>query len=243
MENEELDKFVEEQINKKRAEETEKKEIENHIIKKNEESLPLQNIEMPNFIPQIDTNKELEDQASDVVKLLGAQRASQKDDFMEEVSSKFQKGVLTEQEVRNMQRQRLLEEEYFLKWQDVLKFVFIKSAHGLLFMQIMTWIAMIIYVPTRIIGMCVKAVGMIGDFVNEIFNSIFGGKGKYLRNSNGDVVIDPVTKRPYVEKQGYNLFAKVLFGIVIGGVALALIFLFVQLFSGFSVFSWLRSLL
>ena len=243
MENEELDKFVEEQINKKRAEETEKKEIENHIIKKNEESLPLQNIEMPNFIPQIDTNKELEDQASDVVKLLGAQRASQKDDFMEEVSSKFQKGVLTEQEVRNMQRQRLLEEEYFLKWKDVLKFVFIKSAHGLLFMQIMTCIAMIIYVPTRIIGMCVKAVGMIGDFVNEIFNSIFGGKGKYLRNSNGDVVIDPVTKRPYVEKQGYNLFAKVLFGIVIGGVALALIFLFIQLFSGFSVFGWLRSLL
>lgn len=243
MENEELDKFVEEQINKKKEEEANKQEVKNEIVKKEDEAQPLQNIEMPNFIPKIDTNKELEDQASDVVKLLGAQRASQKDDFMEEVSSKFQKGVLTEQEVRNMQKQRLLEEEYYLKWQDVLKFVFIKSPHGLLFMQIMTMIAMLIYVPTRIVGMCVKAVGMIGDFINEIFNSIFGGKGKYLRNSNGDVVIDPVTKRPYIEKQGYNLFAKVLFGIVIGGIGLALIFLFVQLFSGFSVFNWLRSLL
>lgn len=239
MNKEELDKFVEEQIKQKEAEE---KQAAN-IVPKSDNNLPTDKIEMPNFIPQIDTNKELEEQASDVVKLLGAQRASQKESFMEEVSSKFQKGVLTEQEVKNMQRSRLLEEEYFLKWQDALSFVFIKSPHGLLFMKIMTFVAMLIYIPTRILGMGVKAVGMIGDFINEIFNSIFGGKGKYLRDSNGDVILDPKTKKPYVEKQGYNLFAKLIFGIVVGGVCLTLIFLFVQLFTGFNVFEWFRSII
>lgn len=241
MNNEELEKEIEERVQKKATEvEKEKMEVSE---KTNNNNLPTEKIEMPNFIPQIDTSKELEDQASDVVKLLGAQRASQKEDFMEEVSKKFQKGVLSEQEVRNMQKSRLLEQEYFLKWQDVLKFVFIKSPHGLLFMQIMTIVAMLIYVPTRIIGMVVKAIGMIGDFINEIFNSIFGGKGHYLKNANGDVVIDPITKRPYIEKQGYNLFAKVLFGIIIGGICLALIFIFIKLFTGFNVFEWFRSVI
>lgn len=241
MNNEELEKEIEERVQKKETEaEKEKMEVSE---KTNNNNLPTEKIEMPNFIPKIDTNKELEDQASDVVKLLGAQRASQKEDFMEEVSKKFQKGVLSEQEVRNMQKSRLLEQEYFLKWQDVLKFVFIKSAHGLLFMQIMTYVAMLIYIPTRIIGMVVKAIGMIGDFINEIFNSIFGGKGQYLKNANGDVVIDPITKRPYIEKQGYNLFAKVLFGIIIGGICLALIFIFIKLFTGFNVFEWFRSVI
>lgn len=240
MNNEELEKEIEERVQKKEAEaENAKKEIAENANK----NLPTEKIEMPNFIPKIDTSKELEDQASDVVKLLGAQRASKEEDFMDEVSRQFQKGVLTEQEVKNMQRARMLEQEYFLKWQDVLKFVFIKSPHGLLFMQIMTVIAMLIYIPTRIAGMFIKAIGMIGDFINEIFNSIFGGKGKYLRDSKGDVVVDPNTKKPYMEKQGYNLFAKVLFGIIIGGLCLSLIFLFVEIFTGFNVFAWFRSIM
>lgn len=238
MNNEELEKELEERVQKKEAE---KEKME--VAEQTNNNLPTENIEMPNFIPNIDTSKELEDQASDVVKLLGAQRASKQEGFMEEVSKQFQKGVLTEQEVKNMQRARMLEQEYFLKWQDVLKFVFIKSAHGLLFMQIMTVIAMLIYIPTRIAGMFIKAIGMIGDFINEIFNSIFGGKGQYLRDSKGDVVIDPTTKKPYMEKQGYNLFAKVLFGIIIGGLCLSLIFLFVQIFTGFNIFSWFRSIM
>lgn len=235
MDKEELDRFVQEQY--------EKAQEEKAVVPQKEDNLPSNKFEMPNFIPEIDKNKELEDQAGDVVKLLGAQMASENDDFMSEVSQKFQKGVLTEQEVRNMQRERLLEKEYFLKWQDCLSFVFVKSPHGLLFMQIMTWIGMLFYVPTRIAGMIVKAIGMIGDFINEIFNSIFGGKGQYLRNSNGEVILDPETKKPYMEKQGYNLFAKLIFGIVIVGIALALIFLFVELFTGFSIFKWLRAVL
>ena len=248
MDKEELDKFVEAEYMKAKAEadkkqdEQETKENVPAPVTESQNNLP-QKFEMPNFIPKIDTNKDLEEQASDVVKLLGAQQASENANFMNEVSANFQKGVLTDQEVKNMRKEMLLEKEYFLKWQDVLSFVFIKSPHGLLFMQIMTWIAMFIYVPTRIVGMVVKSIGMIGDFLNEIFNSIFGGKGKYLRNANGDVILDPVTKKPYIEKQGYNLFAKVLFGIIIGGIALALLFLFVQLFTGFSIFEWFRGLL
>ena len=238
MNSEELEQEIEARVQKK---ETEHKN--NAIVESKEANLPTEKIEMPNFIPKIDTNKELEDQASDVVKLLGAQRASEKEDFMEEVAENFQKGVLTEQEVKNMRKSRMLEEEYFLKWQDALQFVFIKSAHGLLFMKIMTVIAMLIYIPTRIAGMIVKAIGTIGDFVNEIFNSIFGGKGKYLRDSNGDVVVDPKTKKPYMEKQGYNLFAKVLFGIVFIGLGLSLIFLFIQLYTGFNIFEWFRSII
>lgn len=199
--------------------------------------------EMPNFIPQIDKSKEITEQASDVVQVLGAQRASQDDDFMDKVSKNFQEGVFKDQEVKDMKKARLLEEEYFLKWQDVLSFVFIKSPHGLRFMKIMTVIAMFIYIPMRIVGMLVKSIGMLGDFINEIFNSIFGGKGKYLRDKDGNVIINPQTKKPYVEQKGYNLLAKVLFGIIIGGLGLALIFVFVRMFTGFDVFLWFRSLL
>ena len=218
MNNEELEKELEERVQKKEAEaENAKKEI----AKNANNNFPAEKVEMPNFIPKINTDKELEDQASDVIKIMGAQRASQQEDFMDEVAKQFQKGVLTEQEVKNMQRARMLEQEYFMKWQEVLKFVFIKSAHGLLFMQIMTIIAMFIYVPTRIIGMFIKAIGMIGDYINEIFNSVFGD----------------------AENKGYNLFAKLLFGIIIGGVCLSLVFVFIQIFTGFNVFEWFRSVL
>lgn len=200
-------------------------------------------IEAPKFRPQLDTTKSMQDQAGEVINILGAQRASQNDDFMERVSENFQKGVLTDQETTNIKKQRLKEEQYFLKWQDVLQFAFIKSPHGLVFMYIMTFVAMIVYVPLRILGMGVKAIGTLGEFINEIFNSVFGGKGKYLRDKEGNVIIDPTTKKPYREKEGYNLFAKLLFGIVIAGLALVLVFLFVKIFSGFDIFAWLRSII
>lgn len=240
-EDKELDKIIEERMQQKAG----KEQSQNLQPVENKHTLAVTDskIEMPNFIPQIDKTKELSDQASDVVQVMGAQRASTNDEFMDKVSENFQKGVFTEQETKNMQKQRLLEQEYYLKWQDVLNFIFIKSAHGLLFMKIMTLVGMIIYIPTRVIGMFVKAIGMFGDFINEIFNSIFGGKGKYLKDSKGDPVVDPITKKPYIEKQGYNLFAKMLFGIIIVGLALALIFLFVKLFTGFSVFGWFREIL
>lgn len=240
MNNEELEKELEERVQKKEAE---AEKVKQEVAENANNNLPTEKIEMPNFIPKINTDKELEDQASDVIKIMGAQRASQKEDFMEEVAEQFQKGVLTEQEVKNMQRARMLEQEYFLKWQDALNFIFIKAPHGLLFMKIMTIVAMLVYVPTRVIGMIVKAIGLIGEFINEIFNSVFGGQGKYLKNANGDVILDQKTKKPYLEKQGYNLFAKLLFGIVVIGLCLALIFVFVNLFTGFNIFEWFRSVL
>lgn len=242
-EDEELDKIIEDRLKQKEEKAKEEQSRDLQPVESNNMGVAETQIEMPNFIPQIDKSKELSEQASDVVQIMGAQKASTDQEFMEDVSKNFQKGVLTEQETKNMKKQRLLEQEYFLKWKDVLNFVFIKSPHGLLFMKIMTFIGMIVYVPTRLIGMIIKAVGMVGEFINEIFNSVFGGKGKYLRDSNGNPVLDPVTKKPYIEKQGYNLFAKMLFGIVIAGLALALIFLFVELFTGFSVFGWFREIL
>lgn len=233
---------------------TEEREKVNNLIeeqRKEEENKNLiptelpkgSSFEMPNFIPQIDKSKEIDEQASEVVQLIGAQQASQNKAFMDKVSKNFQEGVFKDQEVKDMKKARLLEEEYFLKWQDALSFVFIKSPHGLLFMKIMTVIAMIFYIPMRILGMVVKSVAMVGDFINEIFNSVFGGKGKYLRDKEGNVIIDPQTKKPYVEQRGYNLLAKILFGIIIGGLGLALIFIFVRMFTGFDIFLWFRSLL
>lgn len=197
---------------------------------------------MPDYVPEIDKTKDLDEQASDVVQLMGAQQASQNKTFMDKVSDNFQKGVLTDQEVKNMKKARLLEEEYFIKWQDALSFVFIKSPHGINFMRIMTVVAMLFYIPMRIVGMLVKSIGMLGDFVNEIFNSVFGGKGKYLRDKDGNVIVNPQTKKPYMEQQGYNLFAKILFGIIIIGLALALVLIFVKIFTGFDVFDWFRTL-
>lgn len=246
-EQEMVDKMIEEKMQEKKPETSAEiettEENSSRELATTESQVPAGKIEMPNFVPQIDKTKDLSDQASDVVQIMGAQRASTNETFMNKVSEKFQHGVLTEQETKNMQRQRLLEEEYWLKWQDVLEFIFMKSPHGLLFMQIMTVVAMIIYIPTRLIGMIVKTIGLFGDFVNEIFNSIFGGKGKYLRDKDGNVIQDPKTKKPYIEKQGYNLFAKLLFGIIAVGLALALIFVFVKLFTGFDTFNWFRQVL
>lgn len=242
-ERKQIDKLIEEKMQEQESlSNVPAQEEENNNMLPSEHSKG-SSFEMPNFIPQIDKDKEISEQASDVVQVLGAQRASQDNDFMDKVSKNFQEGVFKDQEVKDMKKARLLEEEYFLKWQDVLSFVLIKSPHGMLFMQIMTVIAMFIYVPMRIIGMAVKSIGMLGDFVNEIFNSIFGGKGKYLRDKEGNVIINPQTKKPYVEQRGYNLLAKVLFGIIIGGLGLALIFVFVRMFTGFDIFLWFRSIL
>lgn len=237
----ELDKQIAQM--KEEKEKTAEEVKETSLITKEQTQELTNSIVTPEFKPQIDTNKTIQEQASDAINILGAQRASQNEKFMDQVSDNFQKGVLTDQETVNIKKKRLYEEEYFLKWQDVLQFAFIKSPHGLLFMQIMTIVAMFVYIPLRIMGMFVKSIGTLGEFLNDIFNSVFGGKGKYLRNKNGEVIIDPVTKKPYKEKEGYNLFAKLLFGIILGGLGLALIFVFVRIFSGFDVFAWLRNMI
>ena len=68
---------------------------------------------MPDYVPEIDKTKDLDEQASDVVQVLGAQRASQDNAFMDKVSKNFQEGVFKDQEVKDMKKARLLEEEYF----------------------------------------------------------------------------------------------------------------------------------
>lgn len=216
---------------------------EKSLVEKKEDKSLMGEIDAPVFKPELDKTKTINEQAEDVVNIMGAKRASEDDKFMDEVSENFQKGVLTGQETNNLRKQRLLEQEYFLKWQDVLRFAFIKSAHGLLFMKIMTVIAMLVYVPLRMVGMIFKSVGTLFDFLNDIFNSIFGGKGKYLRDKDGNVIIDQNTKKPYTEKMGYNLFAKLLFGIIVVGLCLALVCVFIYMFTGFNVFTALRNLI
>lgn len=239
-ENKEYEKSLEED---KEEEYFDPKKEKGALVEKKEENSLMGEIETPNFKPELDKSKTLVEQAEDVVNIMGAKRASEDEKFMDEVSKNFSKGVLTEQETRNLKRQRLLEQEYFLKWQDVLRFAFIKSAHGLIFMKIMTIIAMLVYVPLRIVGMIFKSIGTLFDFLNDIFNSIFGGKGKYLRDKDGNVIIDPMTKKPYTEKMGYNLFAKLLFGIIVVGLCLALVCVFIYMFTGFNVFTALRNLI
>ena len=156
-------------------EEIKENETNNALIetKENSSKSLMENITAPKVNPEIDKEKDIIDQAEDVVKFMGAQKASTDEEFMDTVAQNFQKGVLSDQEVKNMKRQRLLEQEYYLKWEDVLNFAFIKSPHGLTFMEIMTVIAMIVYVPLRMIGMFFKSVGTLFDFMNDIFNSIF----------------------------------------------------------------------
>ena len=187
----EINEEYEESLKKDKEDESFKEE--RPIVEAKEDKSLMGQIDTPIFKPELDKTKSITEQAEDVVEIMGAKRASEDENFMEEVSGNFQKGVLTEQETRNLKKQRLLEQEYFLKWQDVLRFAFIKSAHGLLFMKIMTIIAMLVYVPLRMVGMVFKSVGTLFDFLNDIFNSIFGGKGKYLRDKEGNVIIDPHT--------------------------------------------------
>ena len=236
----EINEEYEESLKKDKEDESFKEE--RPIVEAKEDKSLMGQIDTPIFKPELDKTKSITEQAEDVVEIMGAKRASEDENFMEEVSGNFQKGVLTEQETRNLKKQRLLEQEYFLKWQDVLRFAFIKSAHGLLFMKIMTIIAMLVYVPLRMVGMVFKSVGTLFDFLNDIFNSIFGGKGKYLRDKEGNVIIDPQTKKPYTEKMGYNLFAKLLFGIIVIGLCLALVCVFIYMFTGFNIFTALRNL-
>ena len=136
--------------NKENIEEV-KEENNNSLITTEKKNELAQVIDAPDFKPQIDKTKSMQDQAGEVINILGAQRASQNDAFMENVSKNFQKGVLTDQETNNIKKKRLYEEEYFLKWQDVLQFAFIKSQHGLTFMRIMTVIAMLVYIPLRLV--------------------------------------------------------------------------------------------
>ena len=81
------------------------------------------------------------------------------------------------------------------------------------------------------------------EFFNTLFNAVFGDGGSILQDKDGKPIIDAKTKKPYRTKNGYNLFAKILLGFIIISVLIALVFLVINVFTGFNIFTWLRSLL
>ena len=198
-------------------------------------------IVMPDFVPQLDKTKEIEDQAADVIKVMGAQKASQNEEFMTKVSENFSKGILTEQETKQMRNEMMKAEQYFIKWQKVLELAYVHEAQGLGLMQILVFTMIIPYLLLRGIGFIFMVISETFNFFNTLFNSVFGDGGKFILDREGRPVINEKTKKPYRQNTGYNLFAKILLGFIIGAVLIALIFLFINMFTGFDVFVWLRN--
>ena len=249
MNEEELEKIVNEKVQaeytkvKQEDEKTKDEQVQSmDLVQKDESNLPANDLKMPNYIPKIDTNKDLDEQASDVVQLMGAQKASQNDDFMGKVADNFANGVLTEQEVKQMKRERLLADEYYIKWEDVLKLVHMQNAQGIGLMKTCVFFMMIPYLILRFIGFCFMCISVVFEFFNTLFNAVFGDGGSILQDKDGKPIIDEKTKKPYRSKSGYNLFAKILLGFIIISTLIALVFLVINVFTGFNIFAWLRSL-
>lgn len=224
-----------EQLIEEREKQKEEQKAKNELTAVNEE--------MPNFVAEVDKTKDLEEQASDVVKLIGAKQMSQNQSFMDKVAENFGAKVLTEQETTQMQKEMLLAEQYFIKWKEVLKLVHMKEAQGLGLMKTCIFFMLIPYLILRVIGFCFMCISETFEFFNTLFNAVFGDGGKILVDKNGQALLDPKTNEPFKTNAGYNLFAKILLGFIIIAVLLALIFVFVNVFTGFDVFKWFRTVL
>lgn len=214
-----------------------KNEISERIAEVEEASL-----KTPVYTPQLNKDKELEEQAGDVVKLIGAQKASQNDIFMDKVADNFAKGILTEQETTQMRRERLKSEEYFLKWEHVLKLAHMKEPQGLGLMYTLVISMIVPYLLLKIIGFVFMTFSTIFDFFNTLFNAVFGNAGEILRDKDGKVMIDSVTKKPYRTNPGYNIFAKILLGTIIISLFIAILFAIIYLFTGFNIFQAIKGL-
>lgn len=218
--------------------------IEQQITERNKSLLVQQQeerMQMPNFVPELDKTKNLEDQASDVVKVIGAQIASRNEVFMKKVADNFAQGVITEQETKQMKNEMLLAEQFFIKWEQVLKLAHIKEAQGLGLMLAVVYGMFIPYWILRLIGFVFMVVSEIFEFFNTLFNAVFGNGGEIMIDNLGKPVINPKNNKPYRKSDGYNIFAKFLLGTVIIAVFIALVFLIIDIFTGVNIFKILRS--
>lgn len=220
--------------------------IEQQITERNKSLLIQQQeerMQMPNFVPELDKTKNLEDQASDVVKVIGAQIASRNEVFMKKVADNFAQGVITEQETKQMKNEMLLAEQFFIKWEQVLKLAHIKEAQGLGLMLAVVYGMFIPYWILRLIGFVFMVVSEIFEFFNTLFNAVFGNGGEIIVDNLGKPVINPKNNKPYRKSDGYNIFAKFLLGTVIVAVFIALVFLIINIFTGVNIFKILRSMM
>lgn len=185
---------------------------------------------LPEVKVDFNENKEVHKQVEDVITVAGGQKAIEDEQFIEEVAQLISKGVLSEKEAIAMSKERLIEQEYFEKWEQILKFAFIKKPTGLRLMQLGVIWGLICYVFTLIAVLPLLILSEIFSTLNSLFNAVFG-EIKVKKNKDG-------TK---TEVMGYNIITKFLFGAVAIMVVLLIIFGFVQAFTGWSVFEAIRS--
>ena len=81
-EQEMVDKMIEEKMQEKKPETSAEiettEENSSRELATTESQVPAGKIEMPNFVPQIDKTKDLSDQASDVVQIMGGSKGINK---------------------------------------------------------------------------------------------------------------------------------------------------------------------
>lgn len=191
-------------------------------------------IVIPTFTPTIDKDKSVTEQASDVVTIMGAEKASKDNKFIEKVAESFAKGVLNEQETTRLKKENLFAEQFFVKWKDVLRLAHITEPQGLGLMKSIVWIMMIPYFVMRLMGFCFMIISQIFEFFNTLFNAVFGETKQVQYDEKGKKV---------AQKTGYNIFAKILLGFIMLVIMLVLIVLAIKIFTGFDVFIWLRSII
>ena len=191
-------------------------------------------IVVPDFIPTIDKSKSITDQASDVITIMGAERASKDDKFIDKVADSFQKGVINEQETNRLKKENLFAEQFFIKWKDVLRLAHISEPQGLGLMKSVVVLMLIPYFIMRLVGFLFMIISQVFEFFNTLFNAVFGETKSVQLDENGKKI---------AQKTGYNIFAKIILGFVIIILLLVLIVLTVKIFTGFDVFEWIRSVL
>lgn len=190
-------------------------------------------IVVPEFTPTIDKDKTITEQASDVITIMGADRASHNEKFIDKVAESFTKGVLNEQEAMRLKKENLFAEQFFIKWRDVLRLAHITEPQGLGLMKSVVALMILPYFIMRLIGFVFMVISQVFEFFNTLFNSVFGETKEVQLDENGKKI---------AQKIGYNIFAKIILGFIIANMMLLLIALAIRIFTGFDVFLWLRSI-
>lgn len=177
--------------------------------------------------------KSITEKASDVIVVMGADKASKNEAFIDKVADSFSKGVINEQEANRLKKENLLAEQYYEKWKDVLKLAHISQPQGLGLMKTVVVVMIVPYFIMRLFGFVFMVVSETFEFFNTIFNSVFGEVKQIQYDEKGKKV---------AQRTGYNIFAKLFLGFLVITALVALLLLTIKAFTGFDAFLWFREI-
>lgn len=228
-----------------KLQEEKKTEEKPEVVQQKEENLPVsQDFEqatqqvVANFKPTYDNKKTMYENGKDLIKTVGIRDALDDEDFRQENKEKVKENIRTDTKTEQIKSEVEQQKELYKKYEPVLRFAKMKEPCDCKLMKRTYAWAIVPYCLYMFFSCVFNLIGGIFQSINDLFNSIFGVV-TYLKDKDGKLVLDDKGK-PVPNGAKINLLTKILFGVIIGFIALLLVSGIITALTGFNLIETIK---